>query len=222
MKNNSKIKAVILDFDDTIFATFNCSFERHSFIAKKLNLNVPKRNEFFKEWGLPWKIQIKTLWPEIDFEFYQSHYWKHFGDSVLPLLEGAKESIEFLSKKYFLAIVTSRDRDSIFRRLKQAEINPEIFKSIVSVDDSKVHKPNPKVFAKVFEKLDRKKISRNETIYVGDLLTDYCAAKNAGIHFAAVLTGLHKSKDFEKAGLDKKFILNSLKDLPEFLAKARF
>ena len=47
-------------------------------------------------------------------------------------------------------------------------------------------------------------------MYVGDHVNDYLAAKNAGLLFVGVTTGLHTKEDFIGAGLNAYFILDSV------------
>jgi phosphoglycolate phosphatase-like HAD superfamily hydrolase len=67
-------------------------------------------------------------------------------------------------------------------------------------DDEPTHKPDPKVFEKALGILAAKKIGKDETVYVGDALMDYYAARDAGIGFIGVSTGLVSKEQLEHEG----------------------
>ena len=57
---------------------------------------------------------------------------------------------------------------------------------IVGSDSVQAEKPDPKGLLKVLEDLNLKK---EEVLYIGDSIVDAKTAENAGVKFAAVLTG---------------------------------
>jgi phosphoglycolate phosphatase-like HAD superfamily hydrolase len=67
-------------------------------------------------------------------------------------------------------------------------------------DDEPVHKPDPQVFDKALDLLRRKNIPASQTVYVGDALIDYYAARDAGLGFIGIATGFVTKTQFEAAG----------------------
>ena len=64
---------------------------------------------------------------------------------------------------------------------------------------------------------EKLKLNPKEILYIGDSIFDYIAAKKAGFKFMAVTTGYYTSKDFQKKGLKKHYILSSLRGVERCL-----
>jgi len=213
------IKAIIFDFDDTLVKTFRRAYQRHTRTAKKLNLRMPSRKKFYMNFGKPWNKVIKSLWPDVSLYRYKKAYYKlNYGDIKRfhgpPPFEGLKKTLSALKKRgYRLFILSSRDKKSLKTNIDRLKIKTYI-ELYHGMEHSRHHKPDPRVFIPFYRKT---KLKNNEIVYVGDLITDYDAAKNAGIFFVAVITGVHKKSNFLKAGLNKFFILKSVNELPDLL-----
>ena len=135
-----------------------------------------------------------------------------------PRVFGARRTINILSKSYPLSIVTNRERMSFEQIINGLEIDRSKFKFIQSCSDTKFHKPDPRVFERYWETLDRQKISPNQILYVGDHLVDHQAANAAGFQFIGVLSGKATNRqDFLNVGVDGNSILESVWDLPKHL-----
>jgi len=213
------IKAIIFDFDDTLVKTFGRAYQRHVRAAKELNLKMPSRKKFNKNFGKPWNKVIRSLWPEVSLYRYKKMYYKLNYDDIKrfhgpPPVEGLKKTLSRLRKMgYRLFILSSRDKKSLGTTIQRLKIQSHI-ELYHAMEHSRYHKPDPRVFNPFYRKT---KLKNKEILYVGDLVTDYDAAKKAGIAFAAVTTGMNKKKDFMEAGLNKFFILKSVNELPGFL-----
>ena len=83
-----------------------------------------------------------------------------------------------------------------------------LFDVIIGGDDVKKPKPDPQGTLLAIEKLGVKK---KEVLYTGDSTVDAMTAKNAGVSFAAILTGTTTEKDLE--GLPKLIVMSDLSGL---------
>lgn len=212
------IRNVIFDFDDTLTRSHQLEYKRHMRIARLMRLPRLTEQEFLGKWGPPWGAYIESLWPGVDVKKFQRLYVRHHKDQTQQLLGGARLTLRYLIRKgYETFLLTSRDYASLMRSLKARGITDH-FKQIHAADHSTVHKPDPGVFT---EFLALHGLDAGESLYVGDLLTDYQAAKGAGLTFVAVLTGAHERSRFVKAGLKPKYIIPSVNDLPAWLEKNR-
>ena len=128
--------------------------------------------------------------------------------------ENAREVIdELIASGVRLALVSSRDR----RHFPWNDPIMSKFDIIVTEQDTQFHKPDPGVFDRVFEKW--KDIDRKDIFYVGDVLTDFEAAKNADINFICFFNEkIHKEEDFISAGVDKASIIRNLNQIPRFIS----
>ena len=70
---------------------------------------------------------------------------------------------------------------------------PELIDIIIGMEDVKAAKPDPEGILLAAERLD---VAKSEVLYVGDNVIDARAAMNAGVDFAAVLTGTNTAEDF--------------------------
>lgn len=213
------IKAIIFDFDDTLVKTFRRAYQRHMRAAKELKLRMPSRKKFYMNFGKPWNKVIKSLWPEVSLKRYKKTYYQmNYGDikrfNGPKPIDGLKKLLLTIKNRgYRIFILSSRDIKSLKTNIDRLKINAHI-ELYHGMEHSRHHKPDPRVFIPFFRKT---RLKNYEILYVGDLVTDYLAAKEAGISFIGVTTGVHKKRDFLKAGLNKFYILKSVNELPEFL-----
>ena len=210
--------AVILDIDGTLIEAYEQLFKDCCRTAQKLGLRAPSRQEFLAVLPLPWAQLLNTLWPDISVEAFN----EQFKEQPAKAVPGARRVILGLKKKgYFLAIISNREWGSLCVRMDQVKMSLDIFDYVQAVGDFEFAKPDPRVFNRALTVASKKGIPRSRVVYVGDTLLDYEAAKGAGIMFVAVLTGGTTREQFMAAGLDEAFILNSVKDLPDFLAEKK-
>ena len=112
-------------------------------------------------------------------------------------------------------IVTSKRRDVALFTIQQFGIE-DYFETIITREDTQIHKPNPEPIFLAMEKMDITDISR--VLYVGDSIHDLRCAANAGIDSAAVnWTFMPKS---ELAAEKPAFWLDRLTDLCCILSDA--
>jgi len=88
-----------------------------------------------------------------------------------------KTVIQALSKKYTLAIVTSRVKGYVFSMRQLSDLE-NLFKTVVYFEDTTKHKPDPDPLLLACERLA---IKPKEAVYIGDTNTDIQAAKAAGM-----------------------------------------
>lgn len=111
-----------------------------------------------------------------------------------------------------MGVVTATTYSSLSHDFATLGLSKELFDYIQTEEDTKFHKPDPKVFEPALNWLARNTISPQEVLYVGDHLRDMQAAKRAGFHFIGVTTGLTSMKEFEEHQTQ------SIKELSELLS----
>src|SRR3989344_2844717 len=209
----SKYKAILHDWDDTIVRTFKDIYELFVSFAIHLNIPIPTLADVQTHWGKSPKNLVESLWNiEGIFELYANYVPLDFSH---PPLEGTVETILKLKEAGFvLGIVTSSSKRGLARSLGRTILLPEGTHAIISTsDDCEYHKPDPRVFIQSVNALDQMGIGVSETVYVGDGINDFYSAREAGLDFIAVTTGITTSEDFIIAGLDNEYILSSFCDL---------
>ncbi len=109
-----------------------------------------------------------------------------------------------------VGVITSINSRLARKDLQRLGFPIEQFFIIQGADESTAHKPDPRVFDKALQMLAKKKISAAETLYVGDALMDYYAARDAGLEFFGATTGFVTQQQFEEKGARSAFSLVKL------------
>lgn len=185
------MKSIIFDLDGTlidtnelIISSFDYVFNKY---LKKLSLN---RNDFIQFIGPTLEETFnKYNMYGYDTKFLVNEYRKYnhmMHDEMVRIYPNVYSTLEYLHKRYKLAIVSSKKRDLVLRGLKLFNID-QFFNLIIAADDIKVHKPNPDGIL-----LAMKKLESSEAIYIGDNQMDVYAAKNAKCVSVGVLWSYKK------------------------------
>ena len=197
------IKAVVFDVDGVLIDNSSLIIEIFQEDARRAGLPIPSVEEIIAIFGLPWEEMIETLLGK-DKRYKQIHrdVWSKYAQQTI-LASDIKEMLEVL--KYKKGIVTSKPRESLIRHMGEYL---KYFDSIITVEDTIKHKPDPDPLLKAIDQLD---VKPEEVVYVGDHWRDYEMAKNAGTDFIGILSGALTKEEFEKIGVTK--IVSSLKEI---------
>ncbi|HUU77631.1 MAG TPA: HAD-IA family hydrolase [candidate division Zixibacteria bacterium] len=127
----------------------------------------------------------------------------------------ANETLEQLSRKYKLGLVTTAERNVIERAfLKIPSLKK--FDIIITREDCKNVKPDPEGIIKGLEGLG---LHASQCLYIGDLPSDVLAGKRAKVKVVGIL-GEFESFSKNHVSLYKpNYVLHWLKDLPDLLRK---
>jgi HAD superfamily hydrolase (TIGR01549 family) len=214
------VKAVVIDFDDTLCLTEAATFELEN-AALKLLGNKPQTRDIHKQtWGQPLFEIITTRSPGVDVPRF-----RELIQEMLPLwvAEGkidtiTPESIEILDQLLNdgkdLYILTSRTHSEVRHLLEPDNDLASRIKAFYYRDVMEFHKPDPRAFNEV---LRDNSLAMTDCVYVGDSPSDAMAAKQAGLHFIASLeSGVRTEKDFAALPVDK--FISTFTELPKALA----
>lgn len=211
------IKAILFDFDDTLVKTLEIKTKALQITGKKYYGLTISDQEIKKHWGIPFKQLMKTIYKGVkDIEEVIGYYTIERQNFPSPAYEDVIESLYQFSKNYLLGIITSHTRRYIYHDLETAKIPKKLFFTVQTGEDTKYHKPDPRVFNFVLDKLEKKGIGKSSIIYVGDSLIDYLAAHDAGIGFYGISGRTTDKKQFDKV---KAKTLKNLGDLGKILKK---
>lgn len=205
------IKAVIFDFDGVIVDTEpllsrseNIMLLRRgkrivrSYRQKVLGTTVDQTVKTFKSFfhlkepvSLLKKERTQTCWD----------LYRREGISPVP---GASVLVHRLKGRYKLAIATSARRPWPIYFLKQSGLI-RIFKTIVTAEDIKRHKPYPDVYLKASQKLN---VRPEDCLAIEDTGLGILAAKRAGMKCIAIKQGYTRLRDLAKADRIVKSLLS--------------
>lgn len=126
-------------------------------------------------------------------------------------VDGVGETLEDLSRRYHLGIVTTRSRKDAATFLAQQGL-ADIIQVIAGREDTWRLKPHPSPIHFAAEKLN---LPAERCLMVGDTTVDILAARSAGARSVAVLSGFGERDELERAGAD--LILRSASELGEWM-----
>lgn len=119
----------------------------------------------------------------------------------VSLFDDALDSVmSLVNNGIAVGVLTSADRALVVDDLIKFGFPVEQFVFVQTSEDTDVHKPDPDVFLPSIRMLKSHGISVSETLYVGDHINDFLAARDASIEFLAVTTGLTTASEFTDAG----------------------
>lgn len=101
--------------------------------------------------------------------------------SVATVPSGALKTLSELDVKYKMGVVTSRIRRGAFDALRAKKMQ-KYFDVIVAFEDYSRPKPDLEPIFVAMKKLGSRS---EETVYIGDAMTDIKAANSAGVRFIA-------------------------------------
>jgi HAD superfamily hydrolase (TIGR01549 family) len=204
------IKSIIFDLDGVLLDSRKANVEFYQRLCEKAGYERPSEKRVLKAFNLTMMDAIESLTKEKSKtkikKVWQLGRKTRYPTRLLVMPEYSKETIDILSHNYKLGIVTGRLRKGIYRFFRITKLG-RYFDVIVAYEDYSKPKPNPESLLIALRKLN---IKPKEAVYIGDALTDYQAAKNAGTDFIGFVGGSASKKDFKT--LNVKFI-TSFKDL---------
>ena len=127
----------------------------------------------------------------------------------LNLVADADATLHELKTQYRLGIVTTRDRHSTERFLRQHRLT-SFFDVVITRDDVHRLKPHPEPVIKAAEALG---VDAGQCVMVGDTLADIRSARAAGAASVGVLTGFGTRENLNEADV----VVESVRDLPQWL-----
>lgn len=201
LEQYSEIKAVFFDFDDTLVGTIKPKWAQHRFIAKEYYAIDITDQELIEHWGMPLDQMVMHLYRTDNYEEARKYILRHREEFPKILFDASMPTILELKKQGILTgIVTATSRESIDLDFKLNKFTGEHFDYVQTLDDTNVHKPDPRVFDPAISWLGVREIEPDQAVYIGDSVKDMKAAIGAGFHFIGVETGLVTGEEFKKHG----------------------
>ncbi len=210
------IKAVIFDYDDTLVQTMKSKWDAIRETGKRFyNLDITN-DQIKKFWGQAYQEMLSGSLMNIDtFENLKKHYEETTKEFPMEAYPDALETIKKLLGEYKVGIVTASGKNLVIDDLTMLKFPVKKFFYIQTSEDTGVHKPDPKVFVPILQRLKAINIDQNDVIYIGDSTRDWLAARDAGIKFIGIAHGGSSTRDeFQK---ENSKILDHLSEIPEAL-----
>jgi phosphoglycolate phosphatase-like HAD superfamily hydrolase len=185
-------------------------------VAGKRFYNLDFTDEDVKRvWGKPYREMISLLYGGVEsVEEVMKKYQSICHDYPIPAHAGAMETVVKLAADFLEGVVTAAEWQLIEPTFKNLNWPLECFFQIQTAEQTEFHKPDPRVFEPIVNNLKQRRIVEGEILYVGDAITDYYAARDAGLNFVAVITGLAANEEFLSLGCKT---ISSLNELPAYV-----
>lgn len=179
--------AIIFDMDDTLIQTKQAKYAAHKHAAKKFyNLKLSDQ-DLDRHWGKPFATMIGDLYghPEATETIIDKYstVGHQFPISAYP---GALDLVASLASRLPLGLLTAADRQLTPAAMNDAGISLSHFRYLQTSDDTKYHKPDPRVFLPALDYFGKLGIDPPDILYVGDSLDDYRASTSAGLNFVGI------------------------------------
>ena len=190
-------KLIIFDLDGVLIDSLSNMKIALKNTSKSLNLKL-NFGQYKKYLGLPFEEIMQKMGVNKNIDKIKKKYSFFSKKNLSKIRINQKHLFELkeLNKNYNLAVFTSKDKIRTNIIIKKYNI----FKHVISSDDVKRGKPNSEGIIKI---LNKTKTKKSNSIYVGDSIYDYKAAKNANIKYLHVKWGYEKN-------LGKKYNINKI------------
>ena len=204
---NSKIKAIIFDFDGTIADTFKEALKVANQLSKKYGYSPINYKKAIK---LKDKDSRKIVKKDLKLSLFKlPKYTREMKEGMLKnyknikMYPSMKNILNKLSKKIEIGIITSNSKELIDRLLKKYRIKKIKFTYC-----------NSSIFGKHFvikRVLKHYNLDKEDVLYVGDEARDVKACKKLGIKIVSVTWGYNSPKILKK--LKSDFLINKPNEL---------
>lgn len=180
----NRIKLIAFDLDGTICNTLHdiaASLNRAlmslgfpTFSDDAVSAIIGKSVVFMCQHAVP--AGHEEEWPAVRDAFY-ADYLVHLCDNTVPYPEMAELLLTLKERGYRLAVVTNKP-DPHAKKMLRILFPADRFDAVLGQDPAIPNKPNSAMLDRVREALG---VSREETLYLGDMDVDVQFAKNSGV-----------------------------------------
>jgi HAD superfamily hydrolase (TIGR01509 family) len=215
-ENGFKVKGIFLDLDGTIVDSKEAYIEAARIAFQSVGQKPPERKTALE---IPRRLEQGLTISDImngDTKKFLVVYLKTYysiTQEKTKLLPNVSETLEILSEKAKLALITMRQvsKQAIIKELDCFGIS-KYFTHVVTALDTSKPKPSPEALIKCVKALD---VEICDCIIAGDSVNDVRAGKAAGARTVAVLSGLFRCEELVKERPD--LILHDVTALPGFI-----
>lgn len=216
MKN--RFQALVLDVDDTLVATRATGFRKLEIAANTLNLESPDWTVYLEHYGrTDFLTCLGQLFPGGNVQTIEQIYDQLQSRVPYSVFKSIPDVLEKIRLGTKVGILTNGNASKTSRKLISLGLADFPFDVVISLGNGNLKKPQPGCFDECIELLD---CDAERIVYVGDSLIDLIAARNAGLHFWAVLTGTGSRSEFQDCeGLHEDCIFEEIEEcLNHFLS----
>lgn len=140
------------------------------------------------------------------FSSFYTEYAAHFADFTHPY-DGMVELLtQFKQEGYLMAVISNKAHEMTVQLIEK--FFPNTFLFVYGEQKDYPRKPNPSLLLDTLKKM---KVSKEETVYIGDSEVDEKTAKNAGVSCILVSWGFRRREDLLQIPAD--YLVDSVEEL---------
>ncbi len=208
------IKAVIFDIDGVLLDSKKAIFSFFNDMLKIFGFKEVPKEKIDASYGKTTDEWIHDLTGSISKEEFKrmidwahKHYFKNYLIKKAKLFSNSVKTLEILSKKYLLFIITNNEKPVMKKILENYKIK-KYFKKVLSRNDIKKHKPSTEGIKKIMKEYSLK---NNEVVYVGDTTIDAIMGNKAKVK--TIIVG---KREIKTNGL-KFYRINKISELTKLI-----
>lgn len=212
-----EIKAIIFDMDGVILDSETVSWRTWEIAAEEFgikDIEIANRRCMGTNKNDTFLILKEIYGPDFDSQGFLERtfqlFYKIEEKDGIPAMPEAKTALEYLSKKYPLALASSTKQEAVYRQLKAIQVF-DFFKTITTGDMVKHSKPDPEIYLKACQSLGFKP---EECVAVEDSPHGITSAYTAGLKTIMIPDKIQPTEETQKKCWK---ILPSLKELSSIL-----
>ncbi len=207
-------KYILFDNDGVLVETEAWYYQANYDILKTLDIHLAfeEYQKIMIRGGTAWELAFNQGYSakEVDkFKEQRDEVYQHYLKTKDITITGITETLEELSKKYKMAIVTTSTRVN-FELIHQNRGITKYMDFILCVEDYKRSKPHPEPYLTALKKFNA---TSKESIVVEDSQRGLDSAYSANIDCIIVKNEFTKSHNFNKA----KYFIDKFENLKELL-----
>ena len=218
MSLSDRFRTIVFDFDYTLADSSPGVIESVNYALARLGLPGASDEAIRKTIGLSLPNTLVALAGQ-EQAGHMDEFFRLFVERADDVMHDATQLFGFVpnvveqlrDSGFSLGIVSSKFRRRIEAVLERDGLGGH-FEVVVGGEDVKAFKPDPSGLLSALERLSS---TSQDTLYVGDSVTDAETARRAAVPFVAVLSGTTLRADF--AGHPARDVLENVSELPALL-----
>ena len=218
MKKDPSVNLIIFDVDGTLVDAYKAIEKSLCYTLQRLGYSrCASLSTVRRAVGRGDRNFIKTFMGEDVSDEGLRIYRKHHQTSLIRYsrpISGAKNVLGILKRRgYRLAVASNRPRKFTLILLRHLRFI-RYFDLVVCAKGESDIKPHPTILLRILKRLGA---TKDNTLYVGDMVIDVLAGRNAGVKTIAVTGGSSSKSELRKARPFK--IIPNISKLPAVLGK---
>jgi HAD superfamily hydrolase (TIGR01509 family) len=206
--------AILFDYDDTLVQTRQCKYRALQALATRNYQLELSDAELDRHWGVAYAELFRRLFGAVEPDLRRAIAAYEALDSEFEMTAYPEtlRVLEALQARHCVGVVTAAGRSLVEGQMRKLGFPVDAFALLQTAEDTPHHKPDPRVFEPALRILADLGISPRSTLYVGDSIRDFHAARDAGLAFVGVLRGTTSQQEFAEAGVTAVESLDGLLD----------